>query len=561
MTEKRRFTLLAAFLAGLALAGSAAAPGAEPAAGGSAERRRRASVLADLGRLRLELGTAADVREALVALRRAARLDPGNIRARYWLGAACLESAVRADGKLESELVGKAGLEFEAVFKMAALDRSSLSADLRRRAIAGLDGCVGRLSAGNRRFALWWKKRRAAVAVAEARSDLTHVVARGDTLVTIARKYYGDPGAAGRIARANPGVDPRRLFVGRRIRIPAVPLKTAPPPPHLDRHDRALLEQLRSAGMAAARRVAAERLGRRDCLAAVPFLVDALRNDSSAWVRAESAGALARLGNSDAEPALCAALSGDASAHCRRAAAQALGAFGGPVAQAPLLSALSDRSAGVAAAAARALGARKFAAASGPLTAALSARNESLRRAAAEAIGRLAATGRLEAEDFRRVKKLASGGAARVAGGVRAAALLALAGAAPGAAEKVLPAALDATDADVRRAACETAALLALRGAGLERAVVGKLLRLCSSGDPATDFGASLAVARARRGKAEGRVALESLVALLEESRAIRWGSAGAEVVSGLALRALQEISGRRLPADARAWKAWLERN
>ncbi len=558
MTVIRRSAIFIVFLAGLSLAGvRGAGRAAEPPADPQAERRRRASVLADVGRLRLELGTASDLRAALAALQRAALLDPANIRARYWLGAACVRSAVRSDGKLEAELVGKAGLEFEAVFKMSSLDRSSLAADLRRRAVGDLDACAGKLSAGEERFTRWWKLRRAEVIAAQALSDMTHVVVRGDTLATIARKYYGDAGAAKRIAKANSGLDPRRLFVGKRIRIPAVPIRVAPAPPHLDRHDRELVKQLRSAGMAAERRVASERLGRRDCLAAATFLVDAMRNDSSSWVRGECARALGRLGSSDAEPALCAMLSGDTSAHCRGAAAEALGAVGGLGAQVALLSALSDRSASVAAAAARALGARKLAAASGPLTAALSARNESLRRAAAEAIGDLAAARRLSMADFRAVKRLATDGKA----GARAAALLALAAADATYAEKILPPALDSSNASVRRAACEAASRLALRGGGLEHAVIGKLLRLCAASDATVRFGAALAVARARRGKAEARPALRALVAMLGESRAIRWGPAEAEIVSGLALRALREASGKRLPPDSKAWKAWLERN
>jgi HEAT repeat protein/nucleoid-associated protein YgaU len=522
-----------------------------------AERRRRASILVDIGRLKLELGTAKGLREALETLKTAAALAPTDIRARYWLGAACLRRAPVSSGKLDPEMVGKAGLEFQAVFKLSDLDRSSGAADLRRRAIADLDRCVGRLVRGNLRFVKWWKARRAVLLAGQVRSDMVHVVARGETLAVIARKYYGNAAMAGRITKANPGVDPRRLLVGQRLKIPAVLLKVKSAAPYLGAADRALVKRMRTAGMAAARRVAVERLGRRDCLAAVPHITEVMGSDSSPVVRAECARALGRLGDASAEPALCALLGGDSSAQCRREAAKALGKFAGRGALGKLLRALSDRSTYVVAAAIRALGKRRFLEASGPLTAALAARNEMVRRAAAEALGDLASARRMSASDYRKVKSLAAEGQ----GHAGAAALLALLGVDSIAAEKLLPAALSSADLRITRAATEVAARVAARGGGLDRAVVKRLLELSGSGDPATRFAAALAVARARRGKAEGRVALVALVDMLGESRAMRWDAPQPEAVGTLAGRALVEVSGKRLPPDARAWKQWLEKN
>ncbi len=539
----------------LAVALSASA--AEAPATNPGERRRRASILADIGRLKLELGTARDLREALETLKAAAALAPTNIRARYWLGTACLHSAPTPSGKLDPEMVGRAGLEFEAVFKLSNLDRSSEAADLRRRAIADLDGCAGRLARGNLRFAKWWKARRAALLAGQTRSDMIHVVARGETLASIARKYYSDAALAGRITKANPRVDPRRLLVGQRLKVPSVRLKVEPAAPHLGTTDRALVRQLRTAGMAAARRVAAERLGRRDCLAAVPHIAEIMGNDTSPRVRTECARALGRLGDANAEPALCAVLGGDPSAQCRRAAAEALSKFAGRGALGGLLRALSDQSTSVVTAVTRALGKRRFPEASGPLTAALTARNEAVRRSAAEALGDLASVRRMSPSDYRKVKSLASEGK----GNAGAAALLALLSVDPRAAEKLLPSALSSDDVRIVRAATEVAARLADRGGGLDGAVVKRLLELAASGDPPTRFSSALAVARARRGKAEGRVALASLVNLLGESRAMRWDADEPEAVATLAGRALVELSGKRPPPDPGVWKQWLEKN
>ncbi|NNM88034.1 MAG: LysM peptidoglycan-binding domain-containing protein [Phycisphaerae bacterium] len=48
----------------------------------------------------------------------------------------------------------------------------------------------------------------------------TYVIRHGDTLATIARRVYGNVRMVHAIERANPGVDPRRLRVGQKIRLP-----------------------------------------------------------------------------------------------------------------------------------------------------------------------------------------------------------------------------------------------------------------------------------------------------------------------------------------------------
>ncbi len=49
----------------------------------------------------------------------------------------------------------------------------------------------------------------------------TYVVRRGDTLTSIAQHVYGSSRMVRAIERANPGLDPRRMLVGRRIRLPS----------------------------------------------------------------------------------------------------------------------------------------------------------------------------------------------------------------------------------------------------------------------------------------------------------------------------------------------------
>jgi nucleoid-associated protein YgaU len=58
---------------------------------------------------------------------------------------------------------------------------------------------------------------------AEAGQYVQYTVREGDSLWTIADDRLGDPGRWGLIADANPAIDPDRLRVGQRIRIPADP--------------------------------------------------------------------------------------------------------------------------------------------------------------------------------------------------------------------------------------------------------------------------------------------------------------------------------------------------
>lgn len=50
-----------------------------------------------------------------------------------------------------------------------------------------------------------------------------YVIQPGDTLITISRHFYGTGTRWRRIAEANPGLNPRRLKIGRRILIPSLP--------------------------------------------------------------------------------------------------------------------------------------------------------------------------------------------------------------------------------------------------------------------------------------------------------------------------------------------------
>jgi nucleoid-associated protein YgaU len=48
----------------------------------------------------------------------------------------------------------------------------------------------------------------------------THVVAPEDNFSTLAERYYGSQSYAGLLVQANPNVDPRRMKIGSRVRIP-----------------------------------------------------------------------------------------------------------------------------------------------------------------------------------------------------------------------------------------------------------------------------------------------------------------------------------------------------
>jgi HEAT repeat protein/nucleoid-associated protein YgaU len=549
---------LARFAGAVLLA--AAAAGAAPTAAGEGApvgAQRRAAVLADIGRLRLELDSPDELRGALAALEEAARLDPAAIGVRYWHGAALLRAAAAGgSGPLDPDRVALAGMEFEAVFRLSLLDRTPGAQDLRRRAIALLDGCAPHLPAEEKRFAPWWKARRAELLAERPQSDLVHVVGPRDTLSAVAKRYYGDAAEAGRLAAANPEVDPRRLSVGQRLKVPGVPIELPRPAPRLDGLDAALVGTLRSAGSAAERRGAAERLALRDCSAGVPALAEALRTDESPWVRAECARALGRLADPAVEPVLAAALASDGSADCRREAALALGRLGGPGTALALLRGLSDPGHAVAAAAAASLGRLRTAEASGPLTAALSSPAESVRRSAALALRELAAAGRLAPADLDRLRRTAAAGGASAP-----MALLALCAADREGALAGLAAALGSGDQPLRRAACEAAADLAA-GGRLERQIEERLTAALTSRDPAERLGAAAALARsAAREPRSARPALETLVTLLEEPRPVWWGEGGPRPAAEAALGELRSIAGIGLGPDPEAWRRWLERN
>jgi len=64
----------------------------------------------------------------------------------------------------------------------------------------------------------------------EAEARNTHTVVAGDTLYAIALKHYGDPKFIGAIEAANPGVNPQVLRVGDRILLPERDDPSARPP-------------------------------------------------------------------------------------------------------------------------------------------------------------------------------------------------------------------------------------------------------------------------------------------------------------------------------------------
>ncbi|MCI0585473.1 MAG: LysM peptidoglycan-binding domain-containing protein, partial [Planctomycetes bacterium] len=59
-----------------------------------------------------------------------------------------------------------------------------------------------------------------AVARAPAPSYREVEVRSGDTVIDISRRELGDPNLYHRILKANPGLDPKRLRVGQKVRIP-----------------------------------------------------------------------------------------------------------------------------------------------------------------------------------------------------------------------------------------------------------------------------------------------------------------------------------------------------
>ncbi len=61
-------------------------------------------------------------------------------------------------------------------------------------------------------------------------AERTHVVVSGDSFSSISTKYFGTESKAGAIASANPLVDPTRMKIGAKLRIPEATTLTAAPP-------------------------------------------------------------------------------------------------------------------------------------------------------------------------------------------------------------------------------------------------------------------------------------------------------------------------------------------
>ena len=53
-----------------------------------------------------------------------------------------------------------------------------------------------------------------------------HVIRSGDTYSALAQKYLGSAKHASLLAKANPGIHPRRLMIGAKIKIPNLPVKS-----------------------------------------------------------------------------------------------------------------------------------------------------------------------------------------------------------------------------------------------------------------------------------------------------------------------------------------------
>ena len=65
-----------------------------------------------------------------------------------------------------------------------------------------------------------------------------YTVVRGDTLFSIAQRFYGDGMKFGIIAQANGISNPDRIFPGQVLRIPDIAPPPPPPPPPRHRHHR-----------------------------------------------------------------------------------------------------------------------------------------------------------------------------------------------------------------------------------------------------------------------------------------------------------------------------------
>jgi len=522
---------------------------------GGRDAVRRAAVLTDIGRLRLELKDADSRRQAVLILKEASELDPANILARYWLGIAYYRSSGLGVGQLSKESVGLAGLEFEAVFKLSSLDRSRAAQDLRRRSIAAMDDFAKELSGKEKRFNSWWKRRKSQLLSEQPQVDMTHIIRRGDSYRTIALRYYGDAAEAARLIKANPGLNPKKLRPGRRIKVPGVLLDLPKPDPELDRTARGLVAVLRKSGSGAQRRAAAERLGLRDCAAAISFLAEALRGDPDQWVRAECALALGRLGADQAEPVVAAALIRDASPACRREAARALRRLGGRGSVAVLLRALGDISPQVVAAAAGSLVSREPAKVIAPLLRALASPSALVRRAATMSLRDMAADGRLSPRHKKTLESLM----ARGGGAVRSGAILVLLALDVRGIEKRLPALLADGDPLVLKACCQVAAMIAESGDGLATDVTDLLEAALEDQHPGVIIAAAVALARSRKGKSPGKKALLTLAELLEDKRLVNFENYQALPAGKVALSLLKKLTGARLAGDTQTWRRWLE--
>jgi hypothetical protein len=62
----------------------------------------------------------------------------------------------------------------------------------------------------------------------QSSSPVEYRVKPGDTFTSIARERLGKESLASRIAQLNPGVDPTKLQIGQRIRLPAIPPASQP---------------------------------------------------------------------------------------------------------------------------------------------------------------------------------------------------------------------------------------------------------------------------------------------------------------------------------------------
>ena len=87
-----------------------------------------------------------------------------------------------------------------------------------RRRSHALDRLASRAPRATERIA---RSRRHEVETASAAPERVHVVAEGETLYQISKKYYGSAGSWQKLAQAN-GVKPEAVKVGMKLRLPGV---------------------------------------------------------------------------------------------------------------------------------------------------------------------------------------------------------------------------------------------------------------------------------------------------------------------------------------------------